>query len=352
MNFGASPDTATADCWRLLNDTARCPGQGQWVDVVRTASQSPRLRRSQWARSSAWNAKFAPPTRLHQGVPTRVDKRTNSIQAHTPVKVPSTQSVCPRQSSAERGHSRSKRRGLRTVPLQPGPAWHRARMRAAATFLEQQPRAEPQVLLVEQPEHLLRHLVPECLLRQAERLRLRFGAHFRPHRQRGEAEIPARRGGPCAGSVEREPCLALWNRRPTDLVQRMGSSTTSNHRRLVWQPGVVPAGQSHLWRQVACLTPREGQPASQPPMRLRTATTRSGLGYATIPKPTPDLGGQSVMLPSGSRLLRSFFRPTRRVPPDCGLSSSRSILATRKLEQATCRRAELFHGDCLPLGSR
>ncbi len=36
---GASPDTATADCWQLLNDTARCPGQGQWVDVVRTASE-------------------------------------------------------------------------------------------------------------------------------------------------------------------------------------------------------------------------------------------------------------------------------------------------------------------------
>jgi hypothetical protein len=36
---GASPETVTADCWRLLNDTTRCPGQGQWVDVVRTAAE-------------------------------------------------------------------------------------------------------------------------------------------------------------------------------------------------------------------------------------------------------------------------------------------------------------------------
>jgi hypothetical protein len=35
----ASPDTVTVDCWRLLNDTTRCPGQGQWVDVVRTAAE-------------------------------------------------------------------------------------------------------------------------------------------------------------------------------------------------------------------------------------------------------------------------------------------------------------------------
>jgi len=36
---GASPETVAADCWRLLNDTTRCPGQGQWVDVVRTAAE-------------------------------------------------------------------------------------------------------------------------------------------------------------------------------------------------------------------------------------------------------------------------------------------------------------------------
>jgi hypothetical protein len=36
---GASPETVTADCWRLLYDTTRCPGQGQWVDVVRTAAE-------------------------------------------------------------------------------------------------------------------------------------------------------------------------------------------------------------------------------------------------------------------------------------------------------------------------
>jgi hypothetical protein len=36
---GASPDTVTADCWQLLNDTTRCPGQGQWVEVVRTAAE-------------------------------------------------------------------------------------------------------------------------------------------------------------------------------------------------------------------------------------------------------------------------------------------------------------------------
>jgi hypothetical protein len=35
----ASPDTVASDCWRLRDDTARCPGQGQWVEVVRTTAE-------------------------------------------------------------------------------------------------------------------------------------------------------------------------------------------------------------------------------------------------------------------------------------------------------------------------
>ena len=36
---GATPDSVTSDCWQLHNDVTRCPGQGQWVDVVRTTAE-------------------------------------------------------------------------------------------------------------------------------------------------------------------------------------------------------------------------------------------------------------------------------------------------------------------------
>ena len=36
---GATPDTVTADCWKLVIDTAKCPVNGQVISVVRTAAE-------------------------------------------------------------------------------------------------------------------------------------------------------------------------------------------------------------------------------------------------------------------------------------------------------------------------
>jgi hypothetical protein len=36
---GATPDTISSDCWTLVNDTAKCPGLGQLVNVVRTRAE-------------------------------------------------------------------------------------------------------------------------------------------------------------------------------------------------------------------------------------------------------------------------------------------------------------------------
>jgi hypothetical protein len=36
---GATPDTISTDCWELVNDTTKCPGLGQLVNVLRTRSE-------------------------------------------------------------------------------------------------------------------------------------------------------------------------------------------------------------------------------------------------------------------------------------------------------------------------
>ncbi len=36
---GATPDTISSDCWQLTNDTVKCPGLGQLVNVLRTRAE-------------------------------------------------------------------------------------------------------------------------------------------------------------------------------------------------------------------------------------------------------------------------------------------------------------------------
>jgi hypothetical protein len=36
---GATPQTVTSDCWQLVYDTAKCPGTGQLITIVRTAAE-------------------------------------------------------------------------------------------------------------------------------------------------------------------------------------------------------------------------------------------------------------------------------------------------------------------------
>ena len=36
---GATAGTVTQDCWQLSNDPAKCPGSGQWIQILRTAQE-------------------------------------------------------------------------------------------------------------------------------------------------------------------------------------------------------------------------------------------------------------------------------------------------------------------------
>jgi hypothetical protein len=37
---GATPDTITSDCWQLIIDNTKCPVNGQFIKVLRTAAET------------------------------------------------------------------------------------------------------------------------------------------------------------------------------------------------------------------------------------------------------------------------------------------------------------------------